>query len=200
MSIEVIMFDMGKVIFDYDFDIAFQAYIKKSLKPANMKSLLELELLQQYELGNLDTNSFFKQFSQAASYNGSFNEFSTAWNNIFTPIEGTLELLPKLAKNYRLVLLTNICDLHFSFLRERYPRAFILFEKLFASYQMRLRKPDIAIYKEVIKTLDIAPEKIFFTDDIEENIKAARQCSIEAYQFISPQDLIKHLNSREILC
>ncbi|MDR3049397.1 MAG: HAD family phosphatase [Elusimicrobiota bacterium] len=203
MAAAVILFDLGKVIFDYDFDKAYKGYIKKVAKKVDivgMDSLFNLELLDQYERGNIETKDFFAQFSKAVGYSGTINEFTLLWNDIFTPIEPILFLIPQLAKKNRLAMLTNICDLHFTYLTERYPQVFLLFEKVFASYQMHKRKPDPAIYQEVIDALAVDPSKIFFTDDKPENIEAAKKCGINAHQFTNPKNLIKQLNDEGIIC
>jgi putative hydrolase of the HAD superfamily len=48
---------------------------------------------------------------------------------------------------------------------------------------MNLRKPDIEIYNEVLKYHNIKPENMFFTDDNQENIDAAKKTGIRAYTF-----------------
>ncbi|MDR0822547.1 MAG: HAD-IA family hydrolase, partial [Endomicrobium sp.] len=133
-------------------------------------------------------------------YSGTLNEFTLLWNDIFTPIESTISLLPRLAKNYRLAMLSNICELHFTYLNERYPQVFLLFDKIFASYQMHNRKPDPALYQEVITTLDIEPSKIFFSEDMKPNFESALKCGINAHHFTNTRDLIKKLNSEGIVC
>jgi putative hydrolase of the HAD superfamily len=81
----------------------------------------------------------------------------------------------------------------FYFLKKGYPQVFSLFNKFFLSYEMHLRKPEHEIFKQVIKHYNVAPSEIFFTDDIEENIKAARINGINARLFIKTSELVRQL-------
>ena len=86
-------------------------------------------------------------------------------------------------KKYELALLSNTNELHFDYLYKDYSDFFKNFKKLHLSYLMNLRKPDIEIYNEVLKYHNIKPENMFFTDDNQENIDAAKKAGIRAYTF-----------------
>jgi putative hydrolase of the HAD superfamily len=51
------------------------------------------------------------------------------------------------------------------------------------SYQLRLAKPEEAIYKAAANALDTPPENILFIDDKSENIEAARNAGMHAIQY-----------------
>lgn len=199
MPIEMIVFDLGKVIFDFDFEKVIKEYCKKTDKLPDFYSAANLDLLTRYELGIIDSAQFFKSFSKETEYKGSFNEFSTLWNNIFKPIDDTIEIIGKLASKYRLSLLSNTNEMHFNYLLDGYPRVFTLFEKMFLSYQMGLRKPDPKIYQGVLDFFNIEPAKVFFIDDIAQNVEAANMLSIKAYQFTSAANLKKSLKNEGVL-
>ena len=52
------------------------------------------------------------------------------------------------------------------------------------SYKMGVRKPDARIYLDAIDQLEANPNDCFFIDDLEENVLAAKDIGIQAYQFI----------------
>jgi FMN phosphatase YigB (HAD superfamily) len=54
-------------------------------------------------------------------------------------------------------------------------------------------KPDRKIYERAIHVSGYRPEALFFTDDREENVRAARQLGIHAHQFRTESALIDAL-------
>ena len=63
------------------------------------------------------------------------------------------------------------------------------FDVLVWSFQMRMAKPDAAIYRHVLKELGTRPEETLFLDDKLVNIEAAQALGIEALQFSTVEKL-----------
>jgi haloacid dehalogenase superfamily, subfamily IA, variant 3 with third motif having DD or ED len=201
MSISVVLFDLGKVLFDFNLSKFTSAFSKKTSRNGEDANKLISEhrnLAASYEIGKITSQEFYESLSESTQYSGSFNEFSIAWNDIFTPIPDALEILAYTAAKNKVALLSNTNELHFEYLKARYPQVFLLFSDFHLSYLMRERKPDDEIYKKVIAYYDISPEKIFFTDDLPENVQAARKNGMKAYQFTSPADLLQNLKKENI--
>ena len=189
MSGKLIIFDLGKVIFDYDLSI-----ISKSLSEYSPKKELfedmdafiysNKELFFSYEKGTISSENFYKSFIKLLEIeNLPYDKFCDIWNNIFTPIQDVVDLIISLSHRYDLALLSNTNDLHFNFLYKKYPDIFLKFKKLHLSYLMNERKPDAAIYEQVIKEHNVEPHNIFFTDDNKENVYAAMVSGIKAFSF-----------------
>ena len=64
---------------------------------------------------------------------------------------------------------------------------------------MHLRKPEDEIYQQVIHRYNVLPSEIFFIDDMEENIKAAKRNGINAWLFTKTYDLTKKLKEEKVL-
>lgn len=201
MSISVVIFDLGKVIFDFDLLKFTSAFSKKtSKKGEDIKKLIfeYWDLAASLETGKINTLEFYEQLAASTHYSGSYNEFSVIWNDIFKPIPGTIEILAHTAKKNKIAILSNTNELHFQYLKTMYPQVFLLFSDFHLSYQMGLRKPDNKIYEEVIKYYGTAPDQLFFTDDLQINVDAAKDAGIKAYQFTSPANLLQDLKREEI--
>jgi putative hydrolase of the HAD superfamily len=201
MSISAVIFDLGKVIFDFDLLKFTSAFSKKtSKKGEDIKKLIfeYMDLAASLETGKINSLDFYGQLASATHYGGTYSEFSVIWNDIFTPVIGTIEILAMTAKKNRLAILSNTNELHFQYLKERYPGIFLLFSDFHLSYQMRSRKPEDKIYDDVIKYYDAAPEELFFTDDMPENIEAAKKRGIKAYQFTTPANLLSDMRKENI--
>ncbi len=63
------------------------------------------------------------------------------------------------------------------------------FDVLVWSYQLRMAKPDPAIYRHTLKELGTLPEETLFLDDRTVNVEAARALGIQAIQFSTVERL-----------
>jgi putative hydrolase of the HAD superfamily len=202
MSIKIIVFDLGNVIFKFDLLKFIRAYISK-IPEHKIKDFDELipaysEFAYSYERGDISSFDFYDILAKKTSYAGSYKEFIIQWNNIFEPMPEMIELITSLANNYRLAILSNTNELHFDFLKERYSYVFTFFNDIFLSYKMRLRKPEYAIFQQVIQYYDVLPYEIFFTDDMEENIESAKISGLTAHLFTGIFELTRQLRSQKI--
>ena len=189
MTDKVIVFDLGKVIFDYDVNIISKKLSEYSTEKKLFENMDEFifsnkDLFMKYEKGQISSVDFYNKLVDLASLkNLSFEKFTDIWNDIFTPIDDVVELINSLSKKYELAILSNTNDLHFDYLYKKYSNFFTNFKKLHLSYLMNSRKPDTDIYSQVIKYHNLKPENMFFTDDNQRNIDVAKEIGIKAYKF-----------------
>jgi len=186
MPIEVIVFDLGKVIFDFDLsklsnDLSHSS--TKNCHDINNILLNHWEIVAQYEKGQVSSQRFYEMFIKSLELKMPYDQFCDLWNNIFTPFNDVISFLGLLSKKHDLSLLSNTNDLHFEFLKNKYPQVFQYFTNYHLSYRMNARKPDSEIYQKVIDFYDIEPNKIFFTDDLDINVETAKQLKISAFKF-----------------
>ena len=59
-------------------------------------------------------------------------------------------------------------------------------------------KPDAEIYAAAADLAHVRPEEIFFTDDREENVVAAKEAGFDAALYASPLDLARQLHQRAV--
>lgn len=89
--------------------------------------------------------------------------------------------------------LSNINEFVMPHLREKLFRADGLtmedyFEKAFLSYELKLLKPERAIFEEMIRQTGMVPEKTLFIDDSEKNIATARELGFQVYLAAPEED------------
>ncbi|MCL2144238.1 MAG: HAD family phosphatase [Endomicrobia bacterium] len=201
MSISVVIFDLGKVVFDFNLSKFTSAFSKKTSKKGEDINKLIFEywdLAASLETGKITPFDFYEQLAKKTHYSGSYNEFTVIWNDMFTPISGTIEIIAAAAAEYKLAMLSNTNELHFEFLKGAYPQIFLLFSGFHLSYQMGARKPDGEIYEKIIQYYGVPPEELFFTDDMQVNVDAAKKHGIKAYQFTTPANLIADLRKEGV--
>lgn len=107
-------------------------------------------------------------------------------------------MVERIARNYRLVLLSNTNALHFEMIRETYP-LLRHFHSYVLSYEVKAMKPSPLIYRRAIEEARCRPEECFFTDDIEAYVEGARREGIDAVQFESAGQIERELRARGVV-
>jgi FMN phosphatase YigB (HAD superfamily) len=201
MSYRAIFFDLGNVLAPFDFTRAFSAMEASS--PLTIDEMLQrlqsVSLIHDYECGRVTDREFVQGMRETLELDVDFDEFDVIWNSIFLPPTLVPEtLLAELRERYPLLLLSNTNGLHFRFLQKNYPHIGY-FHHLVLSHEVGAEKPDPAIYLRALDTVGLSPAEVFFTDDLQANIDAARALGIDAEQFVGVPELEEHLRKRGIL-
>ena len=191
MQLKAFVFDLGNVIFNFNISKFLIPLSQKSHASHISKNAVEYsEIFESFETGKISPEEFYKFIVGKTAYSGSYEEFCYIWNNIFdVPNRKTIDIIISLKKRYPIALLSNTNPLHYEFKKKEHPEIFSLFDKTYLSYKIGLRKPDPEIYQKMISDLGFNPQEIFFTDDLHENVAAARTCAIKSYQFINSSKL-----------
>jgi putative hydrolase of the HAD superfamily len=119
-----------------------------------------------------------------------------AWNSLLGDLpEERLNILKKSSEYYRTFLLSNTNAIHlpfyYNYMREKFgiEGYHKLFEKVYYSYELGLRKPNADIFKYVIENAGIKPEETMFIDDFIENIDTARLVGFKTIHLKAPLSL-----------
>ena len=85
----VVVFDLGKVLVDFDYNIAVPRIAARStLPPAEVKRFyFQSHLLVDYESGRLTRQEFFKEVCKVTGFRGTVGEFGKFFADIFTEIQ-----------------------------------------------------------------------------------------------------------------
>jgi putative hydrolase of the HAD superfamily len=69
-----------------------------------------------------------------------------------------------------------------------------LFDRVFLSYEMGLKKPDKRIYEKVVEEIGAKPEQCLFFDDLEENLNAAKEVGLKTHHISHPKALMDYFS------
>jgi HAD superfamily hydrolase (TIGR01509 family) len=200
MTIEALLFDLGKVLVDFDFDLGMNRFAARtSLSSEEFKSIiLDQTWVRRYEHGEISTADFHRYLREHGKLEMSILEFHEAWASVFLPglivPEG---LLANLKARYPLILVSNTNEAHVDFVARNYGVLDYFDHKIF-SHEVGSMKPDRKIYDAAIAAAGKPPEALFFTDDREENIESAAKLGICTHQFHSVLNLVKALRSNGV--
>lgn len=182
--IKAVLFDLGKVLVDFDFDPAFKRLAQHArCAPEAVKSYFmgsELEVL--FDGGKLSNFQFYKRVKKDLRHRATYPEFTKIWNEVFTLKKEMLALLKKLSRHYRIVLISNTNGMHYVHIRDKY-KFIHHFDKLILSYKEKIRKPDPRIYQLAMKACCAKAHEIFYIDDRLDLTDAAKELGFHAFTF-----------------
>lgn len=108
------------------------------------------------------------------------------------------EALRELAASGPVYCLSNTNEIHLEHCRREYP-VLTHFTQIFASHEMRRRKPYPGIYRDVAANLGKQPEELVFFDDVHANVKGAVRAGLDAYVFEGVTDFRTQLKESGIM-
>ena len=114
------------------------------------------------------------------------------------PYPGTTELLSEIQQTVEIGCLSNTNDLHWEDQTARWP-VLGMFDHRFLSFELGLRKPDIAIYQAVADRLPHDPDRVLFLDDLAVNADAARSFGFRSEQVRDLDEVVTALKEFGLL-
>ncbi|MFH1769000.1 MAG: hydrogenase maturation protease [Candidatus Omnitrophota bacterium] len=192
-------FDLGKVLFDFDFNIALTKIEDKisCRREEIIKAFFQEDFCLDFEKGLQSPYRFYEKFKEAFGANLSYDQFVDVWCDIFTPKEEMVNLISRLKTVYPVYLISNINQLHADYLKDKFPDIFNLFDRLILSCEVKSVKPEREIYQQLTKD-NCALEDIIYIDDREDLIKEAAKLNLKAVRFVDYGQVIVALEKEGV--
>jgi len=168
---DIVVFDLGKVLVDFDYSIAGRRIAARSrMSASEVQDYIDHSpLLFRYETGLMDRRQFFEEVRATTGFEGSIDEFAQFFADIFTPIDRMLDLHARLrAAGVPTFIFSNTNDLAIEHIRRNFP-FFSQFDAHVLSYEHGSMKPDAKLYEVVERTTGRKGHEIFYLDDRIEN-------------------------------
>lgn len=186
---KVVVFDLGKVLVDFDYSIAAHKIATRS-RPDVDESRLFLDqspLLHRYETGLLTTEQFFDEIRGFSGFSGTEAEFASFFSDIFSPIDEMICLHEELrAVKIPTFIFSNTNPLAVTHIRERYS-FFKNFDGYVLSYECGYMKPKEEIYQAVERMTGCRGREIAYIDDRLENVQTGLTRNWNAILHESPE-------------
>jgi putative hydrolase of the HAD superfamily len=201
MAIEFIYFDLGMVLLKFSVQrMLEQMGATSGLDPARVKEILfGSNLHEQYELGQVSTAEYYEAFCQAAGTRPSCEALTLAGSDIFELNTSIVPVVAQLrAARYRLGILSNTCEAHWQFCHQHFYILHEIFQVHALSYELKAVKPNAAIFQRAAELAGVAPDKIFFTDDLAGHIAGAKAAGFNAVQYTGTPDLVAALHQHGV--
>jgi glucose-1-phosphatase len=194
-TVQLLVFDMGKVLVDFDWDEICAGFCRSSRKSSReLRHVFYVCSALGYESGNIDTAGFLAELNRALGTEMSFVEFKALWVATFRENAEMADLLTTLKEQCPLYLLSNTNQLHFDHLEEEF-KISRHFQEVLLSYQLGCVKPDPPIYEEVLRRSGLSAPECLFVDDLESNVRGAEAVGLKAIHFKGVSDLKQELSA-----
>jgi 2-haloacid dehalogenase len=201
-SIKAIIFDYGGVLLDWNPRNLYRHYFPDD--PQAMENFLAEINFMEWNL-HQDKGRPFKDgvailSSQYPKYSHLIQAYHEHWEeSIVGEISGTVEIVKKLKqKGFPLYGLSNWSAETFPIARRKYP-FFDLFDDMILSGDVKLIKPEAAIFNLLLTRIGKTAEECLLIDDSEINISVARELGFVTIQYESPAQLKSELTRMELL-
>jgi glucose-1-phosphatase len=198
--VEVLLFDLGGVLVDFTGvrDIAPLLPIAESESEIRER-WSACKHTEAFCLGRSSRQEFGERFVRdwgLALAPAEFLREFRSWSRRLLP--GAEDLLAALRPRFRLAALSNSNELHWE--RNELDLGIPgLFEVAISSHEVGLCKPDPAFYRVALDRLGVAPDRVVFFDDVDENVIAASKIGMRAFRVEGVEALRERLVAERIL-
>jgi epoxide hydrolase-like predicted phosphatase len=179
--IKNVIFDLGNVLISF----VPSEYLKKKNYPSNIRNTIINDIFRSEEWKKLDNGDItVTEAIDSIALKSALNreEIALVFNfrtDIMFPLDDNVRLLPELKKHgFRLFYLSNFPLDSFEEVKNDY-YFFRYFDGGIISAEVKLSKPDIRIYRNILNKYDLKPEESVYIDDIEENVVAAKKTGMQ---------------------
>ncbi len=189
MPIKNIIFDLGVVILDVDYNRTSEAFKQLGLVDFDQhySKAKQDNFFDRFETGEMTDEEFRETIRQHISQPVSVDQIDAAWNAMLIAVpQTTIELLEDIGKKKRIFLLSNTNRIHikaFTGIIDKqygFQKFENLFEKTYYSCHLGMRKPDAEIFDFVIRQNHLALSETLFIDDSLQHVEGAREYGLTA--------------------
>ena len=188
-----IIFDLGGVIADLDIRGMVERFMALGWKPqagiANfpregeetrvIRNLADLgpiaELIGRMDRGDIAGLDFARLILKDCAPDTTLSQVVEAYNSLIVIPRERIEWIASLRQRYRILLLSNIGDLHWTYFQQECARQGVpvsaMFDDIYVSYQLHTAKPEPAIFEHLIEDSGIVPADTLYIDDSPANIQ-----------------------------
>jgi glucose-1-phosphatase len=197
MRPQALLFDLGGVLIDIDFGRAIRSWAECAQQDVELlrPRFSFNEWYAKHECGQITAIEYFASLRKTLDIDLTDEEFERGWNSIFVgEIAVTSNLLSTLRGSIPLYAFTNSNVLHQSVLNRSYKHIVDLFDGIYVSSSLGLRKPQPEAFLAVARDMRVVPPSIAFFDDLLENVAGAERAGLAAFHVPSPDAVLRHLH------
>jgi len=187
-NIKAIIFDLGGVILNINYQNTIDSFKKLGEKNTGdfYSKKIQSHIFNLLETGEITAKQFLNDL-QELSDNATIAEVRSAWNSMLLDFpEKRLDLLRSLKSKYKIFLLSNTNTIHINAIsnslgKPQWKSFCNLFDKMYLSHEIGVRKPNIEAFQFILKQQKLNPNEVLFIDDSPQHIKSAKKIGIICY-------------------
>jgi len=201
MKITTVVFDVGKVLFEWDLSYLFAKLIAdKDELEFFVTHVVTPEWHFQHDAGRALNDMVAERIAEFPEYATLIAAYAARFNETIPgPVTGSLEIVQELAEcGVPLFAITNFGAEFWEGFRTTQP-IFDLFQDIIVSGAEKLVKPDPAIYALALQRFGLKPGEAIFIDDNHDNVVSARNNGFAAHHFTDAASLRAELVALNLL-
>jgi glucose-1-phosphatase len=190
--IKNVIFDLGGVILNIDFKKTNEAF-----RLLGWESFMDhisqhhiTDFFEQYETGQMDDETFISGITEKIGKPVTREQVVAAWNALlldFPPER--IRFLQQIKGKYKTYLLSNTNSIHHIEFQQRLKQQYgvyleDLFDNVYYSHVVKLRKPLAAIFELVLNENHLVPAETLFVDDTASNFVEAQKLGIRIHHLV----------------
>lgn len=182
-EIKALLFDLGGVIIDIDFERVFARWAKDAGcdVEAIRRRIGRDDPYLHYECGTITLEEYFSFLRDAMNVALTDEQLLAGWNEIFVgEMSGIANLLEAMKDRIPLYAFSNTNRAHEEFWSVQFAPVLTHFRKVFVSSTIGLRKPDRPAFDHVVRDIGVPASSVLFFDDSFENVEGARTAGLKA--------------------
>ena len=196
-GIKSVIFDLGGVIYGVDYHKTINAF--KALGIDRFEEVYakagQSDLFNDLEEGKISRAVFVERIKTLSGQDMISSQIFIAWNSMllgFMP--DALTCLKRLSGSYRLFLLSNTNEIHIQEIESRvgaevFSGFCALFEKVYLSHELGLRKPHPEVFTHIIEEQGLVASETLFIDDSIQHVEGAIKAGLRAYHLTDDQTI-----------
>ena len=194
-EIRHIVFDIGRVLIHYDPNIPYSRLIPdEEERKWFFENVCTHDWNLEQDRGRTWADAEALLIKQYPDHEPNIRAFRQTWEEMVShSYDGSVAILRNLIdQGYDVTMLTNFASDTFRRAQEIFP--FLTWARgVTVSGDVKLIKPDVAIYELHAKTFGLEPSTTLFIDDSAPNVAAAKAAGWQALHFTSPEKLRQDL-------
>lgn len=196
-EIRNIVFDLGGVLLNINPDLSVSKLAEITHKKIGdfLPALAKSRVTDYFDMGKINENRFRNEVRKLVCHTLTDAQIDEAWNDILLDFpQQRIKTLKEVAENYRVFLLSNTNNIHYpkytTDFKQKFGETFSdMFEKMYLSFELKMHKPDKAIFDHIIKDKNLNPAETLLIDDTLKNVEGAIQAGWKAVQVTPEKDI-----------
>ncbi len=201
MAIQLLLFDLGGVIFRFDPAprLALMSAASGVASPAIEEALWASGFAETCDRGDVDAPGQIAGTRDRVPLDLTDEGVRDAWCVAFTPDAAVVALLDRLDPRLAVGTFSNNSELIRDGLTAAWPHLMARFRPAVWAYEAKALKPAHEAYRYVERVADVASDAICFVDDSARNVEGARAAGWDTIHFTGAAALRDALEKRGLL-
>ena len=202
MSVTWFLFDLGNTVIK----LAYERVLENICRASSVRRDELVHILEapggyrDMERGAVTFWDFYEFLCVHAGYRDSVRDFHTIWSDFFDgTMPGIEDVLERVRARYRVAFLSNSNEVHAEVIPRRFAGLFQKEDRFIFSHRFRTAKPDPEMFYRALEVVGAEAPQVAFVDDLNENVQAARNLGMHAFQYHDSLTLIADLEREGLL-